>query len=516
MLPSHHQEDSFSDDAPKTSELPSNLLLKKFTPSRWISSITVLWGIVATLTGVTQNYAGLIACRILLGLVEGGLFPGLAVYLTLFYTKRELALRIGYLFVSAALAGACGGLLAYGIGHLDGRAGLKGWRWYIPPSRSTSYPYFKTEPPNRIMIIEGLPTFFLGVASWWLLADSPEKAYYLTPPEKALMVVRRNRQLGQTASAQEMHKEDVLLGLKDWKIYMFCAGQFGADTMLYGYSTFLPTIIQSIGHWSTAQVQALTIPCYVVGAASYLVCARLSDSQQLRGVYCVVFGGISVIGYGILISESGPGVHYFGCFVVAMGLYVVAGLPLAWLPNNQPRYGKRTTATGLQLTIGNCSGIMAPFVSFHLFFFCLGGCCFFPPITLSLLARNGRKKKHTPLGSIYIFFSSIIINALSLPPNINSSTKQETHPATSKATPSPSRSSASRPAYTASCGGISRRRTSGGRKARRTRRLRAWRRRRLRSWGIGIRGFGLRFDGGWLFFFLKVGGGCMSRIRGIS
>ncbi|MCJ1258782.1 hypothetical protein MMC24_006615 [Lignoscripta atroalba] len=335
-------EDSFSDDAPKTSELPSNLLLKKFTPSRWISSITVLWGIVATLTGVTQNYAGLIACRILLGLVEGGLFPGLAVYLTLFYTKRELALRIGYLFVSAALAGACGGLLAYGIGHLDGRAGLKGWRW--------------------IMIIEGLPTFFLGVASWWLLADSPEKAYYLTPPEKALMVVRRNRQLGQTASAQEMHKEDVLLGLKDWKIYMFCAGQFGADTMLYGYSTFLPTIIQSIGHWSTAQVQALTIPCYVVGAASYLVCARLSDSQQLRGVYCVVFGGISVIGYGILISESGPGVHYFGCFVVAMGLYVVAGLPLAWLPNNQPRYGKRTTATGLQLTIGNCSGIMAPFL----------------------------------------------------------------------------------------------------------------------------------------------------------
>lgn len=37
-------------------------------------------------------------------------------------------------------------------------------------------------------------------------------------------------------------------------------------------------------------------------------------------------------------------------------------LPLAWLPNNSPRYGKRTTATGLQLTIGNSSGIMAPFV----------------------------------------------------------------------------------------------------------------------------------------------------------
>ena len=102
------------------SELPSNLVLKRFRPSRWISFITTSWGIIATLTGLTKNYAGLIVCRLFLGAVEGGLFPGMAIYLTLFYTKREIALRIGYLFVSAALAGALGGLLAYGIGFMDG------------------------------------------------------------------------------------------------------------------------------------------------------------------------------------------------------------------------------------------------------------------------------------------------------------------------------------------------------------------------------------------------------------
>lgn len=48
--------------------------------------------------------------------------------------------------------------------------------------------------------------------------------------------------------------------------------------------------------------------------------------------------------------------------MVAAGLYVVVGLPLAWLPNNSPRYGKRTTATGMQLTIGNCAGIMSSFI----------------------------------------------------------------------------------------------------------------------------------------------------------
>ena len=58
------------------SELPSNLVLKKLRPSRWISFITIAWSIIATLTGVTQNYAGLVVCRLFLGVVEGGLFPG--------------------------------------------------------------------------------------------------------------------------------------------------------------------------------------------------------------------------------------------------------------------------------------------------------------------------------------------------------------------------------------------------------------------------------------------------------
>lgn len=71
----------------------------------------------------------------------------------------------------------------------------------------------------------------------------------------------------------------------------------------------------------------------------------------------------SIIGYALLISPLSPGAHYAGCFLVALGLYVSVGIPLAWLPSNCPRYGKRTTAIGLQLTIGNSAGIMSSFVS---------------------------------------------------------------------------------------------------------------------------------------------------------
>ena len=77
-------------------------------------------------------------------------------------------MRIGYLFVSAALAGACGGLLAYGIGFMDGVAGQRGWRW--------------------ILILEGLPTFILGIVTWFFLADDPESAYYLSKVSPSFLV----------------------------------------------------------------------------------------------------------------------------------------------------------------------------------------------------------------------------------------------------------------------------------------------------------------------------------------
>ncbi|KAI0127993.1 major facilitator superfamily domain-containing protein [Xylariales sp. AK1849] len=323
-------------------EVPSNLVLKRFTPSRWIALLTTAWGIVATLTGLVNSFGALVACRLILGMLEAGLFPGLNVYLTFFYCKRELALRVGYLFVSAAIAGSLGGLLAYGIGHMQGVQGLNGWRW--------------------IMIIEGLPTFVLGIATFFFLPNSPDSAYFLTENEKKLMISRSRRNYGDTASAQQFSKTDMMAAFKDWKVWVFCAGQFGMDTMLYGFSTFLPTIINGIGKWTTAEVQLLTIPCYFFGAVTYMSIAYLSDRMQRRGVFCVVFGAISVVGYGVLLSDAAAGVHYFGCFLVAMGLYVAVGLPLAWLPNNSPRYGKRTTANGMQLTIGNSSGIMSPFI----------------------------------------------------------------------------------------------------------------------------------------------------------
>ena len=46
-------------------EVPCNIILKRTTPKFWLPTLTIAWGVVATLMGVTQNLAGFFAVRFL-------------------------------------------------------------------------------------------------------------------------------------------------------------------------------------------------------------------------------------------------------------------------------------------------------------------------------------------------------------------------------------------------------------------------------------------------------------------
>ncbi|KAH8647926.1 MFS transporter [Xylariales sp. PMI_506] len=323
-------------------EIPSNLVIKKVRPDRYLAFLCTAWGVVATLTGAVRGYGGLIAVRLVMGVLEAGLFPGLVMYLTMFYTRNQLAVRIGYLFIASAIAGAVGGMIAYGVGFMDGIQGLRAWRW--------------------LMYLEGIPSVVLGIATLFILPPNLEAASFLTREEREMMVIFRRSQNNETEAAEKFHWKDVKEGLLDWQVWVFSFSGFTNDILFYGFSTFLPTIIKSIGTWTTVQSQALTIPVYAVGTGVYLLVARFSDKNQMRGVYSAVFGVITMVGFVMLIVNRGPAVSYTGTFVIAAGVYVLVGLPLAWLPGNKPRYAKRALATGMQYTIGNTAGVATPFL----------------------------------------------------------------------------------------------------------------------------------------------------------
>lgn len=110
-------------------ESPWAILLKKLTPRVLLTSLCVVWSLTTVFTAFVTSPGGLYAARLVLGACEGGLFPGLNLYLTMVYKREEQAKRVSYLFVCTALSGAFGGLLAYVILKMHGIAGFPGWKW---------------------------------------------------------------------------------------------------------------------------------------------------------------------------------------------------------------------------------------------------------------------------------------------------------------------------------------------------------------------------------------------------
>jgi len=120
--------------------VPCNVVLKLWRPELWLPTLAVVWGIVATLQGVVQNLPGFYLARFFLGVTEAGLFPGIVFYLSMWYKRNERQFRVALFFSAASLAGAFGGILAWGIAHMKGVGGYNGWRWiFILVSNENSF-----------------------------------------------------------------------------------------------------------------------------------------------------------------------------------------------------------------------------------------------------------------------------------------------------------------------------------------------------------------------------------------
>ena len=126
------------------------MVAKRWRFERVLPSLTVAFGLITLGGGFIHTYGALVALRLILGLFEGCLFPCLALFLANWYKREEMAVRMAFLFgkdqaspylplsvllirppASSALAGAFGGLFAYAIFHMNGAAGIPGWRWYV-------------------------------------------------------------------------------------------------------------------------------------------------------------------------------------------------------------------------------------------------------------------------------------------------------------------------------------------------------------------------------------------------
>lgn len=109
-------------------DVPSNMLVKRLRAGIYLPTLITLWGLVCTCMGFVQSFAGLVVCRLLLGLFEGGILGGVIIYLAMFYRRGEMLLRSGLFYCAAPLSGAFGGLLASGLARIK-VGGYERWPW---------------------------------------------------------------------------------------------------------------------------------------------------------------------------------------------------------------------------------------------------------------------------------------------------------------------------------------------------------------------------------------------------
>ncbi|KAE8375048.1 major facilitator superfamily domain-containing protein [Aspergillus bertholletiae] len=317
-------------------EIPCNIVLKKTTPRMWLPTLTLVWGIVATLLGVVQNYAGYLVSRTALGIAESGLFPGVVFYLSMWYKRNEQHYRVALFFSAASLAGAFGGVLAWGIGHMRGVGGYNGWRW--------------------IFILEGLATVVMSVIAYFWVYNYPSTAEFLSEKERSFIQFRL-RNDNDSMRDEKFTWSGVLDAIKDPKVWLYGLGFHTMSLPMYTLSLFLPTIIKELGY-TAAEAQLLSVPPYAVAFVLTITVAILSERTHRRAPFIMGSTALACIGYIILLTDHRPGVSYVGTIFAAAGIYPAVAIVLSWPANNVSGQTKRAIANAMQISIGNLGAVL--------------------------------------------------------------------------------------------------------------------------------------------------------------
>ncbi|KAF3317921.1 hypothetical protein TWF173_009742 [Orbilia oligospora] len=253
-------------------ELPSQLISKKLGPDNWIPIQMISWSLVASFQAFLTGKGSFYACRALIGMIEGGFIADVILYLSYFYTGKELPIRLAFFWVSYQATQIVAAFLAFGILRLRGFNGMEGWRW--------------------LFALEGTLTGIIGVISWFYLPPSPTQTKswfrgrdgWFNEREEKIMV---NRILRDDPGKGDMHNRQALSprllweSFKDydmWPIYLMgLTWQIPMAPM----TNYLTLQLRAAG-FGTFDTNLLTIPAYVLFIIQLLFWTWFSEKFNMR------------------------------------------------------------------------------------------------------------------------------------------------------------------------------------------------------------------------------------------
>lgn len=288
-------------------EVPSNLLLHKIGARKTILRIMVLWGLVSAGTMFVKTAEQFYLARFLLGVFEAGFFPGVLLFLTFWYPGERRAKVVSW-FMLATLASAVitGPVSGWIMKNMHGWQGYEGWQWTF--------------------LIEGLPTVLLGFIVYFVLADGPAQARWLTPAERKIV---QHALSNGDAEDRSSHASGLRIALRDPNVYKLSLIGFCALFGIYFLSFWLPTMIKELGVDDIQKIGLYSIIPNIFGAIVMVLYSRSSDRRAERRWHYASAVAVGIVGLllTVVFNQSLSG-SLVALSITACG--VMSALPLFW------------------------------------------------------------------------------------------------------------------------------------------------------------------------------------------
>ncbi|KAG7086386.1 hypothetical protein E1B28_002343 [Marasmius oreades] len=321
-------------------EYPQNLCLQRFPVGKWMSINIFVWAVALCSHTACKNFAGLFVVRCILGACEGSITAGFMIVTSMFYTRNEQTVRVGYWFLMNGTAQIMTAFISFGSLHIK-TTGFEPWQW--------------------LMIICGALTLFCALAFWFLFPDSPTNAWFLTMRERA-MAIKRIKENQTGVENKHFKKEQMIEAVTDPKTWLFAL--FAAlDNVPNSLTNQRQIIISSFG-FTTFQTTLLGCVDGVVEIVTIwtgvLLCSRIPNSRAYVGAIYMVPNVVGAILINVLPWSDKVGL-LFAEWITGVGTtgFVLA---LAWVSTVTAGHTKKVTVNAIMLCAYCVGNATAPFM----------------------------------------------------------------------------------------------------------------------------------------------------------
>lgn len=313
-------------------QIPGAHYAEKKSAKKLIFWSLILWGGLATATGLVSHVGFLFVIRFALGVVESAVMPAMLVFLSHWFTKAERSRANTFLILGNPATVLWMSIVS---GYL---LESFGWRW--------------------MFILEGFPAVIWAFLWWKLVNDEPKDAKWLSTEEKRDLqeeLEKEQRGIKPVKGYKEAFKNRTVILLS----IQYALWSIG----VYGFVMWLPSIIKAAPNMDIVKTGWLSSVPYVLAVILMLAVSHLSDKFLNRSAFVWPFLLVGALAFAgsYLIGTSNFWLS-FTLLVIAGGtMYAPYGPFFAIIPEILPR-----NVAGGAMALINSMGALGSFLGSYI------------------------------------------------------------------------------------------------------------------------------------------------------